>query len=875
MLKSLIIVSQDVAAVKKLSRSERDDLATKINSTDPHNIFTAAGDSRDPDKCKIICPICGNGTGDDATPVEVTRKNGTWLYNCFKCDEFHGDLLKIIGNERNLNLDDFNDFCEALAVGAKLIGFVLPNVEDAEKNPRIIHRANSEDQLPLIQTDLADAQNHLDELPESQRRGLTLETLQHFKCGFLQKWIHPKNRLENKKVSPSRRFIIPAGEHYNAIALPADRPGMKKAFHKMHAGNMKLFNPDALSADFILITEGEFDCMSIWQAFSGNIAVVAVLGVKNWKVTLRPLLDTCAGKKFLILFDGTDKSNAGREGAKRLKAELLKENFPAACRFFDDFLTDAEKKSFGESSIDPNQILQNYGGEFLKTLTEKIIADVQSELANAANSVADVEDLSLTGEQCAFLFSGNLSDRDNGDRIAYLFGDRFKFVTNHNEWITFSSGVWKTSAETNSAIYPFARELQRRLIANAQDAEERKFAKPFDSAKKLDAAIRLLRGNLDIRITSQDLDTHKNLLNCLNGVIDLQTGKLYPAAPELLLTQQANAIYRPDYHNPTVEKFLRDIMPNEDNLAALIRWLGYALTGENSEQCALFTVGDGSNGKSTLFELMLNMLGDYATNLPVKAVVESRDSDANATTTQLNVLAGARFALVDEFKPYHRLDVQQFKSLTGDRFLKIRRLHKEYETIELLAKLFLNGNELPRLDNTHSYALRRRIRALSFTQIFSEERGNLDKDLSKKLATPEALSGMLTICVEAAQLWYRNGLLESSAMKDTKADYLNENDFIEEFVAEHCEFIEDASIRKKDFEERLKQEYPAETLPSRIRPRDLTKIITTKMANHGVTYQRDKTGFTFKGVGWLGTPKQQSFTDDFGGEPVDPNDTPF
>ena len=269
------------------------------------------------------------------------------------------------------------------------------------------------------------------------------------------------------------------------------------------------------------------------------------------------------------------------------------------------------------------------------------------------------------------------------------------------------------------------------------------------------------------------------------------------------------------------------------------------------------------------------MLGDYATNLPVKAVVESRDSDANATTTQLNVLAGARFALVDEFKPYHRLDVQQFKSLTGDRFLKIRRLHKEYETIELLAKLFLNGNELPRLDNTNSYALRRRIRALSFTQIFSEERGNLDKDLSKKLATPEALSGMLTICVKAAQMWYREGLLESSEMKETKADYLNENDFIEEFISERCEFNKDASIRKKDFEERLKQEYPAETLPSRIRPRDLTKIITAKLENRGVTYQRDKTGFIFKGVSWLGNPKQQSLSDDFGGETVDPSDTPF
>lgn len=650
----------------------------------------------------------------------------------------------------------------------------------------------------------------------------------------------------------------------------------------MHAGNMKLFNPDALNADLIVVVEGEFDCMSLWQAFSGNIAVVAVLGVRNWKTTLRPILNTRTDKKFLILFDGTDESKAGREGADRLRAELLKENFPAACRFFEDFMTEAEKKSFGRKSIDANQILQICGEEFLYQLTAKIIADARAEfealekdLSESQSAAPAASEQSLTDEQRNFLFSGTLSDRDNGDRIAYLFGDRFKFVTNNNEWITFADGVWKTSSETHSAIYPFARELQQKIIANAQNAEERKFARPFDSAKKMNAAIQLLRGNPDVRITSKDLDRHKNLLNVLNGVIDLQTGKLYSAAPELLITQQANAIYRPEYRDSTVEKFLADIMPNKDNLAALIRWLGYALTGENSEQCALFTSGDGSNGKTTLYELFLDMLGDYGTNLPVKAVVESRDSDANATTTQLNVLAGARFALVDEFKPYHRLDLQQFKSLTGDRFLKIRRLHKEYETIELLVTLFLNGNELPRLDNTMAYALRRRIRALSFTQIFSEERGNLDKDLPKKLTTPEALSGMLSICVEGAKLWYREGLLESSAMKEAKNDYLSENDFIEEFVAERCEFSKGATILKKDFEERLKEKYPTETLPSRIRPRDLTKIIIAKLENRGATYQREPKGFTFKGVGWVGTPKQQSLADDFGGKDVDPNDVPF
>lgn len=887
-----IISSQEVEEIKALSKAEREALKEKINATDPALIFETAGSSRNPDKRKIICPICGNGKGDDHTPVEAKFENGTWLYHCFRGCGFSGDLLKIICHERNLNPHDFNDFCEALAVGARLTNELVPITD----NPRSFKRDSSNnqhsdaEQLPLIEKDIADAQKHLDDLPTSQRRGLTLDTLRHFHCGYLDKWNSPKNRLKGLKFF-SRRIIIPTdgGQHYNAVTLPADREGIKKKYWKQHAGKMELFNSDALNSDLIVVVEGEIDTMSIWQASDGTVAVVAVLGAGNWKKTFAPKFKALRGKEFLIVFDGTDKSNTGRNGAQILRGELGKYGIPAACRFFDDFLTADEREQFVDRSVDANEIFLTLGGERLNQLVGILIDDAREDLEAAKREIpADVQDFdceqyetcadndenALTAEQRKFLFSGTLTDRENGDRIAFLFGDRFKFVTNSNEWLTFDGGVWKHSTESNSAIYPFARSLQDRLIANARNASEKKFAKPFDSAKKTDAAIKLLRGHSGVRITSADLDTHKNLLNCLNGVIDLETGKLMEAAPELLITQQANAIFTGE-HSPIVDNFLRDIMPRDDDRNALIRWLGYALTGEISEQCALFTTGEGSNGKSTLFELMINMLGGYATNLPVKAVVESRDSDANSTTTQLNVLAGARFALVDEFKPHHRLDVQQFKSLTGDRYLKIRRLHKEYETIELQAKLFLNGNEMPRLDNSRALSIQRRIRALSFRQTFSEERGNLDKDLPKKLATAEALAGMLTLCVEAAQLWYREGLLESSAMRDAKDAYLSENDFVEEFISERCEFSKGASISKKDFEERLKQEYPQETLPSRIRPRDLSKLITAALENHGVTYQRDKAGFTFKGVGWLGTPKQQSFADDFAGTPVDPKDIAF
>ena len=115
----------DVEAVKRLSRFATDDLKDKINSYDPHFLFEEAGSSRNPDKRKIICPICGNGKGRDATPVEVEFKGDRWLYHCFRECGFQGDLLKIIADEERLNLHDFNDMCKVLAIGAQLIGYPL------------------------------------------------------------------------------------------------------------------------------------------------------------------------------------------------------------------------------------------------------------------------------------------------------------------------------------------------------------------------------------------------------------------------------------------------------------------------------------------------------------------------------------------------------------------------------------------------------------------------------------------------------------------------------------------------------------------------------------------------------------------------------
>jgi len=103
-------------------------------------------------------------------------------------------------------------------------------------------------------------------------------------------------------------------------------------------------------------------------------------------------------------------------------------------------------------------------------------------------------------------------------------------------------------------------------------------------------------------------------LNCLNGTIDLRTGELKPYNPDNLITKLAPVHYDPDAQCPIWEGFLQRAMANNQGLITFLqRALGYALTGNVSEQVIFIFHGGGANGKSTFLIIIMDLLGDYAT----------------------------------------------------------------------------------------------------------------------------------------------------------------------------------------------------------------------------------------------------------------------
>ena len=706
-----------------------------------------------------------------------------------------------------------------------------------------------------------------------QWNALELETLEHFKCRFVEKWRLPSARAalvvqtckQSDETIPAYPVMIipadtsiPRANYIAQLTCPINSLSDKERENikdKMHIGkNKTLFNADALtsSATVIPVVESPDSAMSIWQATRGTVPAVALanfdIRADTEKLTTAIKEIQPVGKRFLLLLDG---NSTGRITAGNLAVDLFKIYTTAAARYMEDFL-DTEDKKFcvdSEGNITANSILRVKGNEFLKDLIACIVADAEKDFIRAekeiAETQAEAERVALTTEQYNYLFSDvtGLTDKDFAQRMIYIFGDRVRWMTDDLLWLIradnkFGGAVWKKTRGEKKCLYPLAYNLSDRLEAHANKTREtdKKIATAFKSEKKISATITIMQGAPSILITAQDIDRNPELLNCLNGVINLESGEFYPTVdPSLIFTKQANAVYRgKDFHSAIVDNFLSGIQPNAETRAAILRYLGYSCAGRIRDHIFQIWRGDGRNGKSSLLALTAETLGTYCVTLAKSAVLDNgKTDDPNAPTPALSVLEGARLAIVPELPRTARINTVLMKHLCGGDALPIRRLHCEQRTIKPVAKYILNGNFNPSVDDVNDLGLNERIRNVPFNQTFTGEQA--DPRLPEKLSTDEARSAMLSILVTEAQNWYRDGLLESAEMVTAKDAYIAANDFIGEFVSENCEYG-GGFIDLKDFIEAIKENSDeARKTPERILKDMVKKWLDGK---NGVTYKK-------------------------------------
>ena len=334
------------------------------------------------------------------------------------------------------------------------------------------------------------------------------------------------------------------------------------------------------------------------------------------------------------------------------------------------------------------------------------------------------------------------------------------------------------------------------------------------------------------------------LLNTLNGVVNLKTGEVFPPNPKYFFTQCADAEYRKGYRDPVVDKFLKEILPDEETREAVLTFLGYCLTGSVQEEKMMFFYGSGRNGKGTLTRLLQNVFGcqshEFSTSLKADVLFQTYfKKDGNAPDPELAKLEGKRLAIIEECPKGRRLDEALFKILTGGDNFSARFLNQNPRMIDPHFKLIVSGNFLPELDNCRDFGLQERMMFVPFTQTFDAETRNID--LKRKLATRSAKCGFLSLLVDYAVKWTQTGLFESAEMLKAKTEYLAENDFAGEFIA--ANFVRDpnASISRRD----LLNMFQSRNKDCRMTPNE---IIQAFKAVDGLNYKRLADGYHFFGI---------------------------
>jgi putative DNA primase/helicase len=377
------------------------------------------------------------------------------------------------------------------------------------------------------------------------------------------------------------------------------------------------------------------------------------------------------------------------------------------------------------------------------------------------------------------------TDLGNAKRFYEKHGHETRYCPDNGNWYVYRDGRWQY--DPGGIVMGMAFEIPPDILKDAEDPrltpDDRKklenHAERSASRGRLKAMLDLAMWLPGISVGIEMFDRDPWLLNCRNGTLDLRTGELKEHSADDLITKMIPVEYDPDAECPTFISFIAKIMGEDEAKTAFVqRALGYALTGDISEQSMFVAYGPGANGKSTLFELFHELLAGYAMHTTTSSLLGSAGSPIRNDLARLN---GARMVTAVEIGMGKKLDEALVKQLTGGDQVTARFLYNEFFEYKPEFKLFIAANHKPDIRGV-DHGIWRRIHLIPFDVKISPE--EIDRDLPNKLRAE--LPGILAWAVRGCLQWKEQGLNVPETIAYATAAYRAEMDIIADFLGDRC-----------------------------------------------------------------------------------------
>jgi len=290
-------------------------------------------------------------------------------------------------------------------------------------------------------------------------------------------------------------------------------------------------------------------------------------------------------------------------------------------------------------------------------------------------------------------------------------------------------------------------------------------------------------------VSRDDFDKNPYIINCKNGLLDIENWTFIPHTPEYLSLRQINTEFNPDAVPRRFIQFLNEVLNTEEDFITITQFSGYTLLGDNRYEKILILFGRGKNGKSTFLNTLIAFLGEEnALTRPLQEIIESRFAKAD--------LYGRMVNISDDIPWKAFTSTGTLKMLSSRTLVTAEKKFKNSFQFENRAKFIFAGNVLPRAhDGTEAFY--RRLLILVFSKTIPPEKR--DPHLLEKLTTPEELSGILNwALIGLSSLINRNGFMFDKSPDEIEELYEKLSNPVAMFVEEFIVKDKDAWIPKDD-----------------------------------------------------------------------------
>ena len=371
------------------------------------------------------------------------------------------------------------------------------------------------------------------------------------------------------------------------------------------------------------------------------------------------------------------------------------------------------------------------------------------------------------------------------------------------------------SRTLEEALLDLETNLRVKRRSTDDKAEAEKIDRDTDELRRIVTYVRKYTGMHNVtRIAEpsfedqqfeQTLDSTPYLLGVVNGVVDLRTGELRERRPEDNVYAICPIAYDPTVSTDIFNDVVLSAMADDAEMTRYLqKLLGYAVTGEVSEEIFPVFTGSGRNCKGVVTQSLSHILGSLYRDMDVAIITDRRVSNIGSERAKL---LGARVALFNELKPQEKLATHEVQLLSGGDGIPVNAKYKDPVTIQPRHMCLLCTNHMPELTEVIPAIVERMICIhfpVTFTDLGDEPPSKYRRqcDTGLKARLRENAPAVLKWFVDGAVAWYASKNLKRDApakVREFSQRYFREQDKLASFIAEHCEIGDGFRVATVDF----------------------------------------------------------------------------